>query len=51
MLNGQVAVDANTEGNVFDIQQLVSLFARVIFVFTPRRCNRAAHAVARFVFR
>lgn len=37
-------MDADLEGIVFDIQQLVSQFIQVIFVFAPLRCNQAAHA-------
>ncbi|BFG15722.1 hypothetical protein CerSpe_019960 [Prunus speciosa] len=49
MLNGQATVESDLEGLVFDIQRLVATLSRVSFVFAPRSCNRAAHAVAGFV--
>ncbi|ONI20933.1 hypothetical protein PRUPE_2G042000 [Prunus persica] len=35
ILNGQIAVDADLEGIVFNIQLLVSQFTRMTFVFAP----------------
>ncbi|KAL6287381.1 hypothetical protein ACE6H2_011771 [Prunus campanulata] len=49
MINGNCEPDADIEGLIFDIQRYCTQFNKVVFTFAPRLCNKAAHAVARFV--
>lgn len=44
-------VDVAVEAIVFDIKRLAGKLQQVVFLATPRQCNKAAHEVAVFVSR
>ncbi|CAL2239591.1 unnamed protein product [Prunus armeniaca] len=51
MLRGERQVDVAVEAMVFDIKVLAGRLQQVVFLATPRQCNKAAHEVAAFVSR
>ncbi|CAL2238019.1 unnamed protein product [Prunus armeniaca] len=51
MLRGERQVDVAVEAMVFDIKVLAGRLQQVVFLATPRQCNKVAHEVAAFVSR
>lgn len=51
MLRGEHHVDVAVEAIVFYIKMLAGKLQQIIFISTPRQCNKAAHKVAAFVSR
>ncbi|BFG21532.1 hypothetical protein CerSpe_078060 [Prunus speciosa] len=51
MIRGERQVDVAVEAIVFDIKMLAGKLQQVVFMATPRQCNKAAHEVAAFVSR